>query len=267
MHRSGTSVVARLLNILGVYLGPQEHILYPEPDNPKGFWEHRLLTGLNDEILKKFNSTWDKPPLYPPSWENSELLEGVRRKAGEVIQQDFHHLPLWGWKDPRTSLTLPFWRSVLGRMKNVICLRNPVDVAHSLEARDKFSPQLSYALWLRYVASSITYTKGQPRLFIFYEDLMSNPAGALKWLAKFVGKTATPHRTRTASIDVNRQLRHHNTSIQDVVSDRDVPFPVKALFMQLRLSIKPFSPPTLPDTLDSFAKFALEAGEQKPDLR
>lgn len=40
-HRAGTSMVARLLARSGVYLGPEEDLLAPAPDNPEGFWENR----------------------------------------------------------------------------------------------------------------------------------------------------------------------------------------------------------------------------------
>ena len=53
MHRSGTSLVARLLNLTGVYLGPEERMIPPKPDNPTGFWENLDFVHLNDQILTK----------------------------------------------------------------------------------------------------------------------------------------------------------------------------------------------------------------------
>ena len=51
MHRSGTSVATRLMNLLGIDLGAEEHLLGPRPDNPKGFWEYEPIVDLNEEIL------------------------------------------------------------------------------------------------------------------------------------------------------------------------------------------------------------------------
>src|SRR5262245_57953734 len=51
MHRSGTSVAARLMNLLGIDLGVEEHLLGPQPDNPKGFWEYQPILALNEELL------------------------------------------------------------------------------------------------------------------------------------------------------------------------------------------------------------------------
>ena len=45
----------------------------------------------------------------------------------------------WLWKDPRTTLLLPFWRRAL-RFDPVVVgiFRDPVEVAGSLAARDGF---------------------------------------------------------------------------------------------------------------------------------
>ena len=49
MHRSGTSVMSRMVELLGAYQGPESHRMPPRADNPKGFWEHLLLVAINDE--------------------------------------------------------------------------------------------------------------------------------------------------------------------------------------------------------------------------
>ena len=70
MHRSGTSLVARLLSLLGVHLGPDERVLTAGEDNPKGYWEHRSFVDLNDEILARFGGRWDQAPAWPASWRH-----------------------------------------------------------------------------------------------------------------------------------------------------------------------------------------------------
>ena len=57
MHRSGTSALTRLVNLLGCDLGPE---LLPARanDNETGFWEHRTLNLLHEEILCALNKWW-----------------------------------------------------------------------------------------------------------------------------------------------------------------------------------------------------------------
>ena len=49
MHRSGTSSVAGALMALGG--SAPLHLMPPQEDNERGFWESAVLTALNDEIL------------------------------------------------------------------------------------------------------------------------------------------------------------------------------------------------------------------------
>src|SRR5262249_45296500 len=155
MHRSGTSLVSRILNVRGVYLGPEEHLMRPSADNPTGHWESRLIKQINDEILSILGGTWQEPPPLPTGWERSPELAAPRRRAREIIEGDFAGSELWGFKDPRSSLTLPFWQRILDPMRYVICLRNPIDVAASAQDRSRENDAVPFEhgieLWLTYV--------------------------------------------------------------------------------------------------------------------
>ncbi len=105
MHRSGTSLVARVLNVLGVDLGPEEHLMRPSSANPAGHWESKPIQGINDEILSRFGGTWFRPPELVAGWERTPELAEPRKQARELIDADFSDSDLWGFKDPRNSLT------------------------------------------------------------------------------------------------------------------------------------------------------------------
>src|SRR6266404_7841922 len=105
MHRSGTSLLARILNLTGVDLGPDELLAEPTADNPKGFWEHREIVSINNAILQRHGGSWDEPPLLPPGWETSAAIDDLRHHAQQLIQDQFAEVQLWGWKDPRSCLT------------------------------------------------------------------------------------------------------------------------------------------------------------------
>lgn len=62
MHRSGTSLLTRILNLIGVYLGSDEALtVEPAEANPKGYWEHHEITSISDAILKRPGGSWDAP--------------------------------------------------------------------------------------------------------------------------------------------------------------------------------------------------------------
>ena len=52
MHRSGTSLTARLLNLMGVYFGPEDALMEADRFNPKGYWERKDVYQLNKTILQ-----------------------------------------------------------------------------------------------------------------------------------------------------------------------------------------------------------------------
>ena len=239
MHRSGTSLVARLLNVLGVELGPTEHLMRPSSANPAGHWESRLIKEINDEILQLHGGSWHEPPELPPGWERAAELAELRRAARELVEADFSGFDLWGFKDPRNSLTLPFWQRVLGPMRYVVCLRNPLDVAQSLRAREEESIPIDQGLrlWLRYVTSALAATASHPRHFVFYEDLMADPAPAVAELGRHVGRGEDAEVRAAIRVALSENLWHHRTPVYNVVDEAGLAFHVKALYLALRLFV------------------------------
>src|SRR5690349_20762927 len=134
MHRSGTSMVTRLLNLCGLYLGKEGDFFSNAESNPEGFWENVNFQKINNEILTSFGGEWDIPPAFEVGWEKSPHLISISNNA-KLIIKEISRQPVWGWKDPRNSLTLPFWKRLVPDLKIVICLRNPFEVYRSLSER------------------------------------------------------------------------------------------------------------------------------------
>ena len=65
MHRSGTSALARVLNLMGLYFGGERVSTGRNRENRKGFWERRDVRLLNDTIL--FNAGARSALLHPHS--------------------------------------------------------------------------------------------------------------------------------------------------------------------------------------------------------
>lgn len=203
MSRTGTSLTTRVLNLAGVYLGPPEELLGGDlhqlagqgeqvlekarGSNPEGHWEHYRLMRLNEQILRSLGGSWRDPPPMPPGWESSDALAAERSEAHSLLADSFAGRELWGWKDPRNSLTLPFWQHLLPRMRYVICLRNPVDVAASLERREGMPVAQGLELWRIYVAAALAHTAGRRRLLVRYEDFFADRIATAQRLARFVG--------------------------------------------------------------------------------
>lgn len=146
MHRSGTSMVANLLHGCGLYLGPDRELLGAMSTNRRGHWENQQFTRINEEILRQLGGNWYAPPEMPADWHEKGVVADYRTKAISLCEQFDGHEP-WGWKDPRNSLTLALWRSLMPDLKVVICVRNPLEVVSSLRRRELAWRDSSLTAW------------------------------------------------------------------------------------------------------------------------
>lgn len=190
MGRCGTSLTTALIGLLGVDLGPTDRMLPTDlDDNARGYWEQQEIYEINEEILRAFGGAWERPPDLPPGWERSPVLAPFRERARATLADLFGtREQRWAWKDPRASVTLPFWQSLIGEMDYVLCVRNPADVAASLAKRDIQGLEFddSIALWLHYVRASLENTQGHRRLILCYEDYFTDTDRQIRRLAEFV---------------------------------------------------------------------------------
>jgi hypothetical protein len=280
MHRSGTSVVSRILNLLGVYLGAPHDLLDVNANNPKGYWEHSPIVVLNDELLTRFGGRWDEPPAFPPSWLHDPRLADLRERARAVLADTFSAAPVWGWKDPRTCLTLPFWQDAIGSIRYVICIRNPDAVFASLSRRDRMSSDKAERLWLTHVQSSLAHTSGQPRMFVFYDDIMHDWAPEVRRIAAFIGhpeRADDPDVLASVGTFLERALCHHRMTIEDLATNHQISFATTGLYLALRSHAPRRSSAddalwrngkrcTLQKTLEVLGTRALETWEERATL-
>jgi hypothetical protein len=232
--------MSRVLNLLGVYLGAEADIAETGHDNTKGFWEHRRFRELNDQVLSRLGGSWDEPPPFEPGWEESPVMTDLVERARGLVDEEFAGIDKWGWKDPRNCLTLPFWQIVLPEMRYVISLRNPIDVSLSLQRRDGFSVDKGIDLWISYTNSVLRHTSGRPRFFTFYEDVVTDGPTELQRAADFVGMSerASDAQVKGAVEEfIEQALRHHNSSVEDVIASDRLAFPAKALYVTERLYV------------------------------
>lgn len=141
MHRSGTSCLTGILQSSGVELG---EVFTYSPHNKKGNRENKRVMNLNDNVLKHNQLAWDKPGTVT-AWtdehkkERQAILEDIQSRADSF----------YGFKDPRTVITLPFWRETMQPIL-VGSFRHPLSVAKSLYSRNKMPLQDSLELWSNY---------------------------------------------------------------------------------------------------------------------
>jgi hypothetical protein len=242
MHRSGTSMIASLLSLCGLDLGRDDQLIGPDDGNPLGHFEHAGFHRINETLLKYLGGSWDDPPELNPGWENDSSLSHLAAEAKQLVGT-FAETPLWGWKEPRSTLLLPFWKSVIPRLRFVICVRSPLDVARSLEKRDGMPISAGVFLWNRYLRTAISDTDGCPRILTFYEDFFGDPFPEINRVAGFCG--LSPGENVTPLYDaVSPALRHHASEMTELFKANMIPAQYKLFYLCLRaLSSQGFAPP------------------------
>ncbi|MEP6147677.1 MAG: hypothetical protein ABJ201_09690, partial [Nisaea sp.] len=162
MHRSGTSAMTRVCNILGVNLS--DNLLPPtKGNNETGFWEHLNTVVTNEELLDAFDMHWDDPRALPSRWTETEAAKAAREKILAFLKTDFGTAPLWGIKDPRMCRLMPLWDPIIDELgvapAYIIMLRHPLEVVRSLYQRDGLSDGRGMVLWLRHVIEAERATR------------------------------------------------------------------------------------------------------------
>jgi hypothetical protein len=238
MHRSGTSLLVRLLRDVGIHMGTwlsrdAEAVHFQMINRQIYRLAHSdwtavdgLIEAMGSEAFVVKSVRLAEKALfrarYPLQWRPPVVdFFGTERWADVRGGQSL----TWGWKDPRTSLTLPVWLRIFPRARVVHVLRNGIDVAISIHRRAErqrgnllkrltrldYHPatldfQFGFRLWEAYVS----FILGRRHLVspgryleVRYEDLLSDPVVQLRRILDLAGCVVEPDRLVAASQRVN----------------------------------------------------------------
>lgn len=214
MHRSGTSALARSCNLLGVDLGAD--FIPTQPDNRSGFWEDASVKDADDAALASHGMLWDDVGPLPRPWRDGFGGDEVRARLRVTLATLVARGSPCGVKDPRISRLLPLWLPLLDALDVtpvfLIALREPREVARSLERREGLGEARSLLLWLRYTLDAERDTRGRRRAFVGFDDLLGDWRAALERAARDAGIAwPVPFEAAAAEIDrfLDPGLRHH----------------------------------------------------------
>lgn len=104
-------MLAEMLHKSGVFMG--NDFRKPLPENPKGFFEQESFRILNDRLLEQSGYIVKEWSDFFAGILNAKMLKA---EARQLILQNCSLRDSWGWKDPRTCLTLGFW---LGELEDL----------------------------------------------------------------------------------------------------------------------------------------------------
>ena len=185
MHRSGTSALARVLGLMGAWIGDDDDLLPPHPtDNPTGYWERADVVHSHEDFLAEVGHGWDRIAGF--DWTKLKLSarnELDARLRSIVAGFDCGDRP-WLLKDPRLCLLLPAWKAIVPKPVYVVAVRDPRETAVSMLSshRGDYTTHFLLALWERYLHTVLADLAGERVLFVSYARLLEDPNGQAKRL-------------------------------------------------------------------------------------
>lgn len=225
MHRSGTSMLARILDRAGIYMGH---------DLTKNY-ESLYFQRINAAWMEKEKFTWDNPGV--PKNADIKLFNSYSflRHYARITKQPFKPFSFlssdsWGWKDPRNTFTISKWMKIFPKAKVIHIYRNGMDVAISLFRRnlsfdysDKWhSPRLDnklqgLKLWEEYTsqAFSCDYLFPGQVLHVCFEKIIAGDEISILKLESFIHCKLSEFIK--AEIDSERTARFNNDEHQELL--------------------------------------------------
>ncbi len=214
MHRSGTSALAGMLTKIGV-AGPSRPMAANEY-NAKGYFESFVVCETMDRLLALAGSAWDDWRPLDLQAIPTDKLAAAKAELAAVARDEFGAAPCFVLKDPRNARAVPLWLDILRDMQvepyAIISVRSPQAVALSLARRDRMPGDKAALLWIRHVLDAERFTRGMPRAFVAFDELVGTPVAALDRLARIVGlEWPVPPRDAADALRsfVEKRLVHH----------------------------------------------------------
>jgi glycosyltransferase involved in cell wall biosynthesis len=224
MHRSGTSALAGVLCGLGA-AAPKKTLMGPHPCNQKGLFEALGLAQAHDEFLAAAGSRWHDWRKFDLQWAHSQAAAQYSAKIRTVLTEEFGDEPVIVLKDPRICRFVPYTLSLLADLNvspvAVLPVRNPLEVALSLQRRDNFAVPKSMMLWLRHVLDAEYFSRSLPRYFLPYEGLLQNWRHHVDRIAERTG-VAWPDRSDRSGVEIDEFLTtelYHERATWDETRD------------------------------------------------
>jgi hypothetical protein len=145
-HRSGTSMVARMLHSGGLFLG--DDLLPAHISNRYGHFEDRQVVEFHDRVLMDNATTWQFDGKHSDLFMSDQLRDGLNTLVRERDQRRN-----WGFKDPRVCLFLKNWIQANPECFIVAIFRDFISTTQSLlkrHASDLVMGRIGAAVHLRF---------------------------------------------------------------------------------------------------------------------
>ncbi|MFZ4115573.1 MAG: sulfotransferase [Chthoniobacterales bacterium] len=193
MYRSGTSALTKGLETMGVFLGDSF-----TPTNPfRDYWENLEFHNFTDSALDTLGERLRLILLVTEEEISLLSQQGFFSQACNLLHEKTSTSNLVGFKDPKCSLLLPFWKKVFQkchiRFSCVIALRDPssVTASHKPHCHAEHE-ELSLWMYISYLLSCLEHLEMHERILVDYSELLKHPEHQMQRIAEAFKLTLQP---------------------------------------------------------------------------
>ena len=268
MHRSGTSALTRVVNLLGTDIAGD--LIPAHPENIRGYWESAAVIRIHNDLLNAIGCAKDDPldPIsFPAGWDNSRAAQCAKRRIANLVTRDFAGSSAFVVKDPRVSRLLPVWIDVLADLHIepiiLIPFRNPLEVAASLGQRTEIPLSKALLLYFHSYLEAELASRSVPRLFIKYHELLRDWRSCQNRISELSGERFPPPPAVTsAEIDqfLTNDLHHHRFSREQLANHPGVSVAIVEMFDRMSEAAETGDERRLRDSLDRFRAIHEQVG-------
>ena len=227
MHRSGTSLVARLFYEAGADMGDPTRFYPPDRWNPEGYYEQPAIHAVNMQLVN--GPWWKLAYLRLPSRRTILRRAAHRAEQIRLTAAQYRDRVI---KETRFCLTLPAWLAYGARVEALcICLRDPILVARSLQKRDRLPIRLGLKPWAPHNERLLEGCRDIPVRFVYYPHLLRGERfrGEIRPAFGLFGMEVSDETLETIQkAAVKPEMNHHPPE------EYSYPAPVSELWQRLR---------------------------------
>ncbi len=184
MGRSGTSAVTRAFHLSGYFAGAESELLPGDHSNPTGHFEHWDVYRANEQALARLNGMWFEVPDEVGRHAGDPDYVGPLRDVLSRLLSEAGESPLV-LKDPRIGTLLELWWPLIEDLLHpVLVVRDPLEVAHSLEKRDLTALPVGLAMWELHVTRLLAGLSNRRVTVIPYRSVLEAPRLASRLVAE-----------------------------------------------------------------------------------
>lgn len=213
LPRSGTSVVAGILRIIGVDFGEVNEDKFEM--HPTGIQEDHNIMEFNSELQKDYGGNLFEPPIIPSLKDDHRILDMYIPQLKEMLTEKVKGKEIWGFKDPRAIFLFHLYESVIRNPYIIFTQRDKIGLSN---ATLRYFPTLDKE---QFEKNHKRFKKEVKRLrkqygthSVFFKSLICNPIKEAERMAEFIGLEITDEQRKKVKEFLIKDPRERRTWYQ-----------------------------------------------------